>query len=127
MHNSRSTHRQKGMSFFGFFGAIALFGGLFVAFTAVVPTYLQHYIVTEVIEGIAEETPARTANIVEIRKLAAKRFDINQVEDFDLRNITLTRGYGETSIELAYTVQPEIFSGIGFVLNFEESVPLKWN
>ena len=125
MHNNRSTHRQKGMGFFGFIGAIALFGGLFVAATAVVPTYLQHYIVTEVIEGIAEETPARTANIVEIRKLAAKRFDINQVEDFDLRNITLMRGYGETSIELAYTVQPEIFSGIGFVLNFEESVPLK--
>ena len=122
MHNSRSTHRQKGMGFFGFIGAIVLFGGLFVAVTAVIPTFLQHYIVTE---GIAEETPARTANIVEIRKLAAKRFDINQVDDFDLRNITLTRGYGETSIELAYTVQPEIFSGIGFVLNFEESVPLK--
>jgi hypothetical protein len=125
MHNSRSTYRQKGSGFFGFIGAIVLFGSLFVAVTAVVPTYLQHYIVTEVIEGIAEETPARTANIVEIRKLAAKRFDINQVDDFDLRNITLTRGYGETSIELAYTVQPEIFSGIGFVLNFEESVPLK--
>ena len=125
MHSSRSTHRQKGMGFFGFISAIVLFGGLFVAVTAVIPTYLQHYIVTEVIEGIAEETPARTANIVEIRKLAAKRFDINQVEDFDLRNITLTGGYGETSIELAYTVQPEIFSGIGFVLNFEESVPLK--
>jgi len=125
MHSSRSTHRQKGMGFFGFISAIVLFGGLFVAVTAVIPTYLQHYIVTEVIEGIAEETPARTANIVEIRKLAAKRFDINQVEDFDLRNITLTRGYGETSIELVYTVQPEIFSVIGFVLNFEESVPLK--
>ena len=125
MHNSRSTYRQKGSGFFGFIGAIVLFGGPFVAVTAVVPTYLQHYIVTEVIEGIAEETPARNANIVEIRKMAAKRFDINQVDDFDLRNITLTRGYGETSIELAYTVQPEIFSGIGFVLNFEESVPLK--
>ena len=125
MHSSRSTHRQKGMGFFGFISAIVLFGGLFVAVTAVIPTYLQHYIVTEVIEGIAEETPARTANRVEIRQLAAKRFDINQVEDFDLRNITLTRGYGETSIELAYTVQPEIFSVIGFVLNFEESVPLK--
>lgn len=125
MHNRRSTHCQKGMGFFGFIGAIVLFGGLFVAVTAVIPMYLQHYIVTEVIEGIAEETPARTANIVEIRKLAAKRFDINQVEDFDLRNITLTRGYGETSIELSYTVQPEIFSGIGIVLNFEESVPLK--
>ena len=125
MHSSRSTHRQKSMGFFGFISAIVLFGGLFVAVTAVIPTYLQHYIMTEVIEGIAEETPARTANIVEIRKLAAKRFDINQVEDFDLRNIALTRGYGETSIELVYTVQPEIFSGIGFVLNFEESVPLK--
>ena len=125
MHNHRSTHRQKGMGFFGLIGAIVLFGGLFVAVTAVAPNYLQHYIVTEVIEGIAEETPARTAYNVEIRKLAAKRFDINQVDDFDLRNITLTRGYGETSIELAYTVQPEIFSGIGIVLNFEESVPLK--
>jgi hypothetical protein len=40
MHNSRSTHRQKGLGFFGFIGAIVLFGGLFVAVTAVVPTYL---------------------------------------------------------------------------------------
>ena len=125
MHNSRSTHRQKGLGFFGFIGAVVLFDGLFVAVTAVIPTYLQHYIVTEVIEGIAKETPARTANTVEIRKLGAKRFDINQVDVFDLRKITLTRGYGETSIESAYTVQPEIFSGIGFVLNFEESVSLK--
>jgi len=54
MRNSRSTHRQKGMGFFGFIGAIVLFGGLFVAVTAVIPTYLQHYIVTEVIEGIGE-------------------------------------------------------------------------
>jgi len=28
--------------FFGFIRAIVLFGGLFVAVTAVVPTYLQH-------------------------------------------------------------------------------------
>jgi hypothetical protein len=57
------------LGFFGFIGAIVLFGGLFVAVTAVVPTYLQHYIVTEV---IAEETPARTANIIEIRKFGGK-------------------------------------------------------
>jgi len=42
MHYSRSTHRQKGLGFFGFIGAIVLFGGLFIVVNAVIPTYLQH-------------------------------------------------------------------------------------
>ena len=116
----KSLSRQRGLS------GVGLLGGLLLG-VAVVTLVLRlgpHYMSWRTMQTVFDQLPAdqvHTMKKEDIRKSLTKRFRVNYLRDFDLREIvTIDREKTETTLTVSYEKREPIVANVDAVLTFSE-------
>ncbi len=87
----------------------------------VIPPYLEHRTITQILSGIAEDQSLGLRSKYELRDLIEKRFDLNQLGSFDIdRSIKLESFSRGTKINLEYEVREKLVANVDIVMSFND-------
>ena len=110
--------RQRGMTFFG---VVALLVGIAVVVTLTMrlgPHYLDWTTMQSIFDDLEKEDVHQMSK-GDIRVSLAKRFKVNSLRDFNLReDIKIEQNKGNTSLLVDYEKREPIFLNIDIVLRF---------
>ncbi|MEX2326748.1 MAG: DUF4845 domain-containing protein [Pseudomonadales bacterium] len=122
----RFGNRQEGLGFTGWLLLILVFGGALTLGLKLVPIYMEHNTMAGVLDGIAAEPGMAQKKNDEIMSMVAKRFNLNNVRDFDLKeNIVIKRDRSGAQIVLDYEVRMPFAYNVDMVASFRKEVELR--
>lgn len=85
----------------------------------VVPPYLEHRTITNILSSLAEDQSAGFKSKNELRELIDKRFDFNQLGSFDVDNSIRMESYSRgTKVILKYEVRKNLVANVDIVMKF---------
>lgn len=116
--------KQQGMSFISILVIIAVAGFFIMIGLKIIPSYIQHYSIKKVLLSLEHEHGMDKKSPAEIRKLLTRRFKINNVYDFDKKNIRFTKKKDGMEVRIAYEVREDILGNVDIVLTFDDHVTL---
>lgn len=116
--------RQGGMTLIGFLFVLA--AALFVAYIGMklVPVYLNHYSVVDVLKTMAAEPGAANMSEGRIRDLLSRKFTTSYVKHIRAQDIEIQRG-GGTRIIADYEVRVALIGNLDAVAKFRREQPLQ--
>jgi len=115
------SHRrdQRGMTTIGLALVFAI-GAFFVLLALrLVPVYLEHFKVVEILDGLATEGRDPT-NLLTVKQLLERRLEINDIDRIKKENITITRRDGISHVEIKYEARVPILSNVDAVVSFHD-------
>jgi len=112
---------QRGVSKFGL-----LIMGIFVAMFLTVglkvgPLYMDNNVVTSLADDLVADGTANRLRVDEIRQRFADALRLNSIYDFNLSDIQIVRGGGQTSIRIAYERRMPLFANLDIVAVFDHT------
>tara|TARA_R110000782_G_scaffold38716_1_gene90532 strand:+ start:2787 stop:3164 length:378 start_codon:yes stop_codon:yes gene_type:complete len=116
-------HSQKGMSFFGLLAVIALLiFGLVIAMK-LVPIYLDHFSLREMVTKINEDPTIKINSIRDFNDYIDKGMQINSIRDIDAREaITITAsGTDAYTVIINYEVRAPALQNVDLLVHFDET------
>lgn len=116
-------HSQKGASFFGWLALIALIiFGLVIAMK-LVPIYLDHFAMREMITKVNEDPTIKINSIRDFNKYIEKGLQINSIRDIDPREaIKITAsGSNAYTVQIAYEVRTSALQNVDLLVHFDET------
>jgi hypothetical protein len=116
-------HSQKGMSFFGLLAVIALLiFGLVIAMK-LVPIYLDHFSLREMVTKINEDPTININSIRDFNSYIDKGMQINSIRDIDAREaITITAsGTDAYTVIINYEVRAPALQNVDLLVHFDET------
>lgn len=122
MRSALSTlaRRQRGLSAMGALLVLILLVAGVTVTLKLAPHYIDFYTVQSVIEGLPEND-VRTMPRAALSDNLKKRFKINNLRDFDIRDmITLDRSREGTVLEISYERREHLFLNIDVVISFHK-------
>lgn len=112
--------RQRGLSALGMLFVLVLIVIGITLTLRLAPHYIDYYTINSVIEGLPE-SEVRTASRTTLVDLLKKRFSINNLRAFEIRDIIdLDRSRDGTVLLLKYERREHLFYNIDVVLSFEK-------
>lgn len=115
-----SPRRQHGLSALGTLVAVVVVVLSVTLVLKLAPYYIDFY----TIQSVLEEIPAQDMRSMSRSKLddvLKKRFSINNLRDFDIRDIiSLQRSRDSTVLELSYEQREHLFFNVDVVLTFDK-------
>ena len=85
-----TRHRQRGMTMIGWLVLLVLIGVIALVSLKLIPAYMEFYTILQSVESVhAQATPQMSAR--EVQSALAKRFNVNNVESLDAKDIKVTR------------------------------------
>ncbi len=119
--------RQRGLTMISWLVVLMVIGFFIMVGLRVVPVYLEHYTVKNVLKSLEEEPFISRKPVSEIRKILVKRFGINNVRSINRDHIKIRRSSGVTTIELNYEQRRPIAGNMDVIMTFSESLELVAN
>jgi hypothetical protein len=116
-------HSQKGMSFFGLLAVIALLiFGLVIAMK-LVPIYLDHFSLREMVTKINEDPTIKINSIRDFNSYIDKGMQINSIRDINAREaITITAsGADAYTVIINYEVRAPALQNVDLLVHFDET------
>jgi hypothetical protein len=100
--------------------------GLIAFFTLVtlrlVPMYLEYAKVVSTLESLPNEPGISKMSKSEIVKIITKRFDVNDVDSVDPRNVVITKERGILKVGFAYERRAHLVGNVDVVAVFDKHV-----
>jgi hypothetical protein len=121
----KSRYKQRGLSYTGWLFAIAIVAVISVMAFRIVPVYLQHATVVTIIESLQMEPDIGRKSRAEIRKLLAKRFNMNMITGVSGKDITINRKKRQMFIELNYQVKQPVIHNMELLMTFSDEIELE--
>lgn len=118
---------EKGLSFIGMLLAMASVIVLGILALRVTPVYLQHYAVIRALHSLnampeKDASGDLSANEMTVRRTLMKQFEIDNVDDVNENNITLTAGESDKlKITIQYQVTRPFIGNISLLFTFNDS------
>ena len=118
--------KQRGMAVTSWIIVISLV--LFFALLGIkmVPTYLEYYSISKILDSVAQDRSLKNASNGHVRKIFMRRVDINNIYDFDEKNLKFRHGTGEskgkTIMEVEYEVRKKMAGNVDIVMSFYKKV-----
>jgi len=119
----QSLAKQKGFSKMGFLLLFLLLAGCISVGFKVAPLYVENNIITGYCEELVESGEAANLTVTELRNRVGDNLRINNIQDFDTRNIKMTKNNGEPKITISYERRKELFLNLDVVAKFETVLP----
>ena len=120
-----SAKRQQGLSAVGAMGALLLAVALITLGLRLGPHYFDWQTMQSVF-GDLPTTEIHRMSKEKIRESLSKRFRVNSLRDFDLREIvTIERQKTETTLIVNYEIREPIVANLDAVLTFSEQYQYK--
>lgn len=120
----KHRNKQQGMSFIGILVIIAVISFFGMIGLTIIPSYITHYSIKKVLLQLEDDRGMDKKSPAEIRKLLKRRFRINNVYDFDPKNITFTKKKDGMEVRIAYEVREHVIGNVDIVLTFDDHVIL---
>lgn len=114
--------RQRGLSALGmlFVLVVVVLAGMLTL--KLVPHYMDFYTIQSILQGLPA-SEVKSATRTSLSDSLKKRFKINNLRDFEIRDIiTLERSREATVLLLAYERREHLFFNVDVVLNFEKRI-----
>jgi hypothetical protein len=117
---SSPAQRQRGLSALGTLLALILVVAGITLTLKLAPHYIDFYTMQSVLEGLPAQE-VRTISRVNLHEMIQKRFKINNLRDFKIRDIiNLDRSRDGTVLELKYERREHLFFNVDVVISFEK-------
>ncbi len=115
------SHKQRGISFFGFIGIAA--GLIFVAILGMkmIPPYIHSAQIASIFKTIASDPAMQTGSIREIKESYSKRASINYITDITAEDIDISKDGGVLSLSTSYSVKIPVGGNVSLVIDFNPS------
>ncbi len=118
--------KQAGMGAVGWMLMLAVFGSVLTVGLKLVPLYLDHNIMSKILDGLAEEEGVSQKRDGTISKMIQKRFKLNNIRDFKVRdNVEVKRSRDGVDIIMDYEVRLKFAGNVDLIASFDKSVKLK--
>jgi hypothetical protein len=118
--------QQQGLSFFGWLLMVLVFGSVITMGMKLLPLYLDHNTISNVLDGMAEEKGLAGKRQYELEDMLKKRFKVNNVRDFNHKeNLVIKRDKSGVAVIIDYEVRVPLFHNVDLIASFDKSVVLK--
>jgi len=118
--------KQRGLSFAGWIFLLLIFGSAMTLGLKLVPAYMDHNTMANVLDGIASEDGHALKPISMIQDLVKKRFKLNNIREFDFKeNMKVEAGNNGTTITLDYEVRMNVARNLDLIATFNKQVELR--
>ena len=121
----RSMTKQRGMTGIGWLIVLALIGFFVLLTLKIVPSYMEYYKVVATLTAMEKESGFSSPQ--EIRRLAARRFDISYVEAITPKDLKIKSRGKKFSVTAKYESRKHLFHNISVVMDFEKQVLVNRN
>lgn len=112
--------RQRGLSAMGGLLVLVLIVSGITLTLKLAPHYIDFYTMTSVLDGLPADD-VRTMSRPALNDMLQKRFKINNLRDFEIRDIiTLERSREGTVLEVRYERREHILFNVDVVITFEK-------
>lgn len=116
---------QKGVSALSIMVILFLAASILTIVMKVAPMFFDNMTIAKVLEDIGAQTDIAELSDDEIISALSKRLTINNVRDFDLKQVAITRDDGLLMIDINYEKRENIFKNIDAVASFENHFETK--
>lgn len=119
---NKTTSRQRGMTVTSWIIVIALV--LFFALLGIrmVPSYLEFYSISKILESVAQDHTLKDASNRKVREIFNRRININSIYDFDPKSLKFKHGKGDEKgrvvMEVEYEVRKKMAGNVDVVMAF---------
>ncbi len=113
---------QHGLSKFGMLIIVLFIATLFTVGIKVVPMYLDHALLTGLAEDMVTSGQANEMTQAEVRNKFSETLRINNVTEFDVSNIRVTKSNGKAIVRIAYERRANIVANLDIVAVFDETI-----
>jgi len=121
----QSKHQQRG-SIGSVLVILLLVASAFSVGSRVIPLYLDHNTMGNVMEKMSMENGLALQSEASIRETMRKRLKVNNIRDFDLKeNLKIDRSKVGTELILDYEVRVDLVSNLSLIAAFNKQVPLR--
>lgn len=115
-----SYARQRGLTGMGWLMVLIVLAAAITLTLRLAPHYIDFYTVKSVIQGLPAQE-VRTMSRSSLLEALKKRFKINNLRDFDIRDIIdLQRSRDNTVLEVRYERREHLFFNVDVVISFHE-------
>ena len=116
--------KQKGLSLTSWIFIIAV--GLFFGLLGInmVPSYLEFYSISNVIESLKADPQTNKASVHELTNAFDRRIDVNGIYNFDKKWLHISKDLGKTIVEVKYEVRKPVAGNVDVVMSFHKK--LEW-
>lgn len=112
--------RVRGLSAMGMLVVLVVVVGLVTVTLKLAPHYIDFYTVQSVVERLPPQE-VRTMTRANLHEMLEKRFKINNLRDFAIRDIiNLERSRESTVLEIKYERREHLFFNVDVVLTFHK-------
>ena len=116
-----TRHKQRGMTMIGWLVLLVFIGVIALVSLKLIPAYMEFYTILQSVESVhAQATPQMSAR--EVQSALAKRFNVNNVESLDAKDLKVTRVDGRLIIRVAYEVRKPMMGNVDAVVKFDREV-----
>lgn len=119
--------RQQGLTMISWLVVFCVVGFFIMVGLRVVPVYLEHYSVKNVLASLNQEPLISRKSVGEIREMLFNRLYINNVRTLDRDHVTIKRAGGVTKIEISYEERRPIAGNMDVVMTFNDTLELVAN
>ena len=110
----------------GYIIAILVFGGLLTMASRLVPLYMDHNTMSNIMDKMQDETGLGVKTDFQLIDLMKKRFKLNNIRDFPIHEHTefkcSSRG---TDVVLDYEVRIPLISNLDVIASFNKEIELR--
>ena len=120
----RSRERQQGLTLISWLIVLSLLVFALIVGIKVVPHYLEHFSVKQVVESLETEPALYEKRPHEIRKLLEKRFKINYITAVNGKDIEINKDGRVVTVMVDYQVKEHIVGNIDVLISFSERIEI---
>ncbi len=118
----KSLKKAKGLTLIGFIFVLVVLGVFAFAAMQIGPVYMDHMNVVKAMKTAASESSPNDSP-GKIKDRISKLLYISYVDQVTAKDFKIVRGSGR-EIQVKYTVEKDFVFNLGFIMKFEERVPL---
>lgn len=117
-----SLRRQRGMSYWGWLGIVAIFGFILTCVSKMGPAYIDAYYVDEGLRKLSENPGLRDMSRGEIKKELDRFFLINNVRGQPTESVQILRGADSMLVSVDYELRQPLFYNVDVVMKFNKQL-----
>lgn len=116
-------HSQKGASFFGWLAVIALLIFALVVAMKLVPIYMDHYALRNMITSINEDPSIKIRSIRDLTAHINKGLQINSIRDIDAKEAIKVTASGNDAytVVIKYEQRAPMLQTVDLLVHFDET------
>ena len=110
----------------GYIIAILVFGGLLTIASRLLPPYMDHNTMSNIMDKMQDETGLGVKTEFQLIDLMKKRFKLNNIRDFPIHeHIDFKRSGRGTDVVLDYEVRIPLISNLDVIASFNKEIELR--